>query len=289
MAAEVLCWEKYFSRTPYYAGKICPPSTSLKSYILQVAKSIVLRQSTFLRDPIWKLVPWEDDPTSKSAIDYLVDIGTDVAECLSQIKIYDSSKSKSKQEIENSKLRAQAAMSLEELNAWWRQREEEHAQIVTVVASPRATGEPLFPTLLEYDMLWTAFAICTYDAIRILLLQLWNTLQLFPNSIQTTDQPVVLDMPNRTALLGITSDTKGLACEILRSLTYCYGKSGRFISTFSFLFIQDVAYGCFDRDSKEAKWVVEHRWAELANFNDIKDTNLLRRLLPSGQIKVRLG
>ena len=287
MAAEVLCWEKCFSTTPYYAGKKYPTLSSLKSYILQVAKSIVLRQSTFLRDPIWKLVPWEDDPTSKSSIDYLVDIGTDVAECFAQIKTYNSSKSK--QEIENSKLRAQAAMSLEELNAWWRQREEEHAQVVTVVASPRATGEPLFPTLLEYDMLWTAFAICTYNAIRILLLQLWNTLQLFPSSIQTTDQRVVLDMPNRTALLGITSDTKGLACEILRSLTYCYGKSGRFISTFSFLFIQDVAYGCFDRDSKEAKWVVEHRWAELANFNDIKDTNLLRRLLPSGQIKVGLS
>ena len=170
MAAEVLCWEKCFSRTPYYAGKKYPTLSSLKSYILQVAKSIVLRQSTFLRDPIWKLVPWEDDPTSKSSIDYLVDIGTDVAECFAQIKTYNSSKSK--QEIENSKLRAQAAMSLEELNAWWRQREEEHAQVVTVVASPRATGEPLFPTLLEYDMLWTAFAICTYNAIRILLLQL---------------------------------------------------------------------------------------------------------------------
>ena len=153
------------------------------------------------------------------------------------------------------------------------------------MTSHRATSAPLFPTLLEHDMLQTAFMVCTYDAIRILLLQLWHMLQLFPNSIQTTGQVIVLDMPNRMALLGITSDTKGLACEILRSLKYCYGKSRRFIGTFTFLFIQDEAYGCFDQGSKEAIWVAGHGWAELANFVDIEDANLLKRLLPRGQIK----
>jgi hypothetical protein len=283
MAAKVLCWEKHIPGAPYYAGKRYFISTSLTSDTVQVAKSIISRQRTFLCDPIWKTVPWEDDLTSKPAIEYLVDIGTDIGEYLAQVKTCDSSKSN--RELEYSQLRTQVATSLEELNAWWCQWEAEHTRPATEVTSHQATSEPLFPTLLEYDMSWTAFTVCTYDAIRILLLQLWHMLQLSPNSIQTTDQGVVLDMPNGTVLLGITSDTKGLACEILRSLKYCYGKSRRFISTFSFLFIQDVAYGCFDQGSKEARWVAAHGWAELTNFDDIEDANLLERQLPLGQIK----
>jgi hypothetical protein len=229
-------------------------------------------------------VPWEDEPTSKLAIDYLVDIGIDITEYLAQIKIYVSRES-SHEQLEFSQLRNQVATSLEELNAWWHQREAEHAQAATEVTSHQVISKPLFPTLLEYDTPWTAFTVCIYDAIRILLLQLWHMLQLFSNSFQSIDQGVVLDMPNRTALLGITSDTKGLASEILRSLTYCYRQSRRFISTFTFLFIQDVAYGCFDQNSQEAMWVARHGWAELANFDDIEHANLLKRLLPSGQIR----
>lgn len=243
------------------------------------------RQSTFLRDPIWKTVPWEDEPTSKSAIDYLVDIGTDIAEYLAQINASNNSKSLS-QELEYSQLRAQISMSLEELNTWWHQREAEHSLTATEMPSHMVICKPLFPTLLEYDMVSTAFMVCTYDAIRILLLQLWHMVQPFPNSVQSIgNNGVVLDMPNTTPLLGITSDTKGLACEILRSLTYCYRMSRRFISTFTFLFIQDVAYGCFDRDSKEALWVARHGWSELAGFDDVEHANLLKRLLPSGHIR----
>jgi hypothetical protein len=258
-------------------------STSFTSDILQVAKSIISRQGTFLRNQIWKTVPWEDNPASKSTIDYLIDIGTDIAEYVAQIKNYDNNKSD--QEFEYSQLRTQVAISLEELNAWWRQWEVDHAQPAIEVTSHQVTGEPLFPTLLEYDMPWTAFTVCNYNAMRILLLQLWHMLQPISGLTQTADQDVVLDMPNSTALLGITSNIKGLACEILRSLKYSYGKCRRFIFTSSFLFLQDTAYGCFDQDSQEAVWVARHGWAELANFDNIEDANLLKKLLPLGQIR----
>lgn len=228
-------------------------------------------------------MPWEDDPASKSAIDYLIDIGTDITEYISQINIYNSDKSD--QQLECFQLRTGVATSLKELNAWWLQWEAEHAQSAMEVTPHQTISEPLFPTHLQYDILWTAFTVCVYDAIRILLLQLWQNLQLFPEESQTAPEGAVLDMPNDTALLGVTSDIKGLGREILRSLKYCYGKSRRFISTFSFLFIQDVAYGCFNQDSKEALWIVEHGWAELASFDDIEDANLLQTLLPLGQIK----
>ena len=94
-----------------------------------------------------------------------------------------------------------------------------------------------------------------------------------------------LDMSNSTVLLGITSDTLGLACEILRSLNYCYRMSRSFTITFAFLFIQEVAYSCLDRGSIEAEWAAAHGWAELVDSHDIQDANLLLRLLPMGKIK----
>ena len=228
-------------------------------------------------------MPWEDNLSSKSAIDYLIDIGTDIAKHIAQIKKFENNNSD--QVFGYSQLRTQVATSLEELNTWWRHWEADHAQPATEVISQPVNGEPLFPTLLEYDMPWTAYTVCNYNAMRILLLQLWNMLQPIPGSSQTTSQGVVLDMPNPTALLGITSNIKGLACEILRSLKYSYRKSRRFIFTGSFLFIQDTAYGCFDEGSKEAVWVATHGWVELANFDSIEDANLLRRLLPLGRIR----
>lgn len=184
-----------------------------------------------------------------------------------------------------SQIKAQVATSLKELNTWWQQWETECAQSTKEVASSHATSEPLFPTLLEFDTMWTAYTVLIYDTMRILLLQLWHKLQLVPHLNQSTKQNIILDMPNGTALLGISSDMKGLACEILRTLTYCYGQSRRIGSTFSFLFIQDVAYGCLDPGSREALWLAEHGWAELANIPDIEDENLLKRFVGYGPTK----
>lgn len=284
MAAEALCWDKHIPRTSYYASK-CHLIREVQhlTCTIQVAKSIISRRTTFLRDPTWKSVPWEDDPASKSFMDYLVDVGADIAEYLARIKPYECNKST--HELEYSQIRIEVAASLGELNTWWCEWEAVHPHPAVEVISHPETRKPLFPTHLEYESLWTAFTVSVYDAMRILLLQLWHRLQhLPPNPTQATTQPVVLNTPNGTALLGITSDSQGLASEILRSLKYCYGKSRRFVSTFTFLFIQDVAYGCFERGSEEALWVAEHGWADLGSFPDIEDANLLKRLLPLRQI-----
>ena len=279
MATEVICREEHLSPAPCCASKRYFNSTSLMTDITQVAKSIITRQTTFLYDPIWKTAPWEEDPASKSAIDYLVDIGTDIADYISRIETCD--RRKSNQELEYAQLRTQLAAPLKESNTWWRQWEAEHAHPAIEVTSHQTFSESLFPTVLEYDTLWTSFTVYKLDAIRILLLQLWRMLQLRPGSSRTNDPGVILDVPNTTALLGITSDTKGLACEILRSLEYSYRTSRCFLYTFSFLFIQGVAYGCFDRDSEEAIWITRHGWADFAECDDIGDANLLKRRVPS--------
>lgn len=178
-------------------------------------------------------------------------------------------------------LKYQVAASLNELNTWWHYWEAEQTHHISEVRPHLDTSETIFHTLLEYDTLWTAFTVCYYNAMRVLLLQLWHMLEPYPGP------DVILDVSNGTVLLGITSDIKGLGCEILRSLKYCYGKFQRFIYTSSFLFIQDVAYGCFNKGSKEALWAARHGWAELGSLGNIEEANILRKLLPLGNLKAR--
>jgi hypothetical protein len=249
----------------------------------QIAKSIISGQSTFLYQSRWKTLPWEDDPGSKSAIDHLIDIGADIAEYVAQTKRHND-KSHG-QEPKRSRLTRQVAASLQELNCWWQQWGANRTQLATEVALEERNAEALFPTLLEYDLPWTAFAVCTYNAMRILLLQLSNTLQLGSCQAPAIHQSIILDLPNHTGLLGITSDTRGLAREILRSLTYSYRMSRRIIFSCGFFFIRDVAYGCFPRESREAAWVAGHGWAGPMDSKCIEDLNLLRMMPPLGRIK----
>ncbi|PVH74919.1 hypothetical protein DL98DRAFT_575375 [Cadophora sp. DSE1049] len=249
----------------------------LEHRIMLVGKSIISGTSTFLRDPIWKTVPWENDPTSKTPIDYLVDIGTDICEYNYNLKELNARLDN--QDAGYHDLATEVSRSIEKLNSWWHTWEIEHGNVAAETIPP--TMFTPFPTILEYNTPWDAFTICLYDVIRILLLQLWETLLPFSSS-----HPVILDEGNTTALLGITSDMKGPACEILRSLRYSYRMSRRFVYTVSFLVISDVAYGCFDRDSTEARWLVEHGWAELESSDDVADRNILKVVLPLGQIRI---
>ena len=239
-------------------------------------------QRTFLNQSVWKIVPWEDDIGTKLPMDYLVDIIADVANCLADVRTFHGVAQN--HDPYWAQLRVQVAICVKELNTWWCQWEANHSQAVRKAPSHPATNDQFLPTLLEYDTLRTAYEICFYNTVRILLLQLCKTFQLFPNQNPGTDSAIILDIPNPTILLGISSDSPGLAREILWSLKYCYGKSRRFVFMFSFLFIQEVAYGCFAKDSEEAEWFISQKWDGLLTVDDIEDANLLRRLLPEGKI-----
>jgi hypothetical protein len=192
-----------------------------------------------------------------------VDIGADIAECIAKIKAFnDTSATLQHCQVITaySTFKSQVASSIEELNMWWCHWEVNNAKCAREVA-PHLPDRTPFTTLLKFDSLWQAFTVSTYAAMRILLSQLWQYLALhtppsLPLDINFFMNPeeVFLDVPNTSPLLGITSSTQALASEILRTLSYCYGCTSRFITTVSFLFIQDVAYGCFSPESEEAKW-----------------------------------
>ena len=210
-----------------------------------------------------------------------MDIGADIAEHIFLLKSLQTSQNYD--ESQYSYIKTQVTATLEHLNSWWQEWEPEHRQSAWEVP----TRETLFSTLLEYDTLWTAFTVLVYDMMRILLLQLTRRLgSVLGDPSSQPSYQAIADIPKKTILLGISSDTQALAREILRSLTYCYEKSPQLVGTFSFLFIQDVAYGCFCPHSKEGQWIVDHGWAKSSRFSDAEDVNLLKRLLPLGQVRL---
>jgi hypothetical protein len=84
----------------------------------QIGKSIMSGTSIFLRDPLWKSVPWEDDPASKTPIDYLIDIGTDISEYNFILSGLDGCTDN--KQVEYLNLAAQVSRSIKDLNKWWR-------------------------------------------------------------------------------------------------------------------------------------------------------------------------
>lgn len=153
-----------------------------------------------------------------------------------------------------------------ELNCWWRRwillnpkvcREVKPNPKSTVTAD--ADG-PLFATVLQFTKLWDAYTLCSYDCARLFLLHLLRSLApAHEDFLKAGAYPdsVILDEPNNSPLLGITSDMTGLGHEIIRSFAYCYASSGGFMGSFVVVTVLDGAFGALMPGSREANWVLE--------------------------------
>jgi len=228
-------------------------SMFLEHRCILVSKAIITREKTFLSQPKWKTVPWEDDPQSKMPADYLIDILCDTAGILADVLQHGPAGSS-----ECSGHRREIEGLLDHLNDWWREWSSTHSQSCQAVSpDPSITitkdsAGLIFPTLLWYDSIWTAQTVCLYDTARIILLTMWEIL------LRGLNVPLEVPMPtepNDTPLLGISSDITGLAHEIIRSLEYCHEESWRFIGTFCVILPQDVAYSCLRPESREKKFL----------------------------------
>jgi hypothetical protein len=268
--------------------------SSSSSHSKQIWSAIVSGQRTFLGEKVWKDVPWQEDVTSKQPFDYLLDIIGDIANHLADLKALSKAPNTSKIE----RLHDDIYSSICDLDSWWRDWIKTNPRSCKeVVTDPGnnvisdANG-PLFATHLVYDKLWTAYITTTYNAARILLLQATKSVtRLLPVSARHPTQSNSLkDDPNTTPLLGISSDSRGLALEILRSMQYCSDQSGRFLGTFAAVFILDVAYSALERDSREAIWL----WGKGVKGKRLqegidKEGSTRIEIIPSCQVSFRIG
>jgi hypothetical protein len=173
-----------------------------------------------------------------------------------------------------------------DLNSWWSGWISQNSNSATVVMSDeklliirtRDAEGVLFPTILQFDNLSNAYTVILYDALRILLLQASEKL-LTLTPFDTQELIICHEqIPPNGPLLGLSSDVKALAREILRSMDYCYVQSGKFIGTYCILLSLDIANGCFDEDSREARWLSKNE-----TKNKGRDCSRLR-LLPQCQL-----
>jgi hypothetical protein len=234
-----------------------------------------------MAQPAWKFIPWELDPASKQPIDFLMDIMCDVANYRARLGKLSTSN-------EKYKLTEDVMSTLQELNDWWEDYAVEPASWCTEVEADAQNSAmqdddgPILKTLLHYKDVWAAHNICSYDATRILLLELLKALLPFEDFGK-----VSLDKVNTTPLLGRSSDTEALALEIIRSLDYTNSYYENFMGTFCVALVLDVAYKALEPDSRLRKWLWGGREAMQLEKNKSKSksaSELPLVMLPTCQI-----
>jgi hypothetical protein len=198
----------------------------------------------------WKSIPWEKDPKSKQPVDLLIDILCDITNYRAELKGLVTV-------TEKSELTKNILSTLKELNEWWEEwAVEPTSGCVEIEADAHNSvmqdcEGPILEKLLQYTDVWTAHIICSYDAARILLLELLGF--LVPS--ETSFGAFMLDKPNETPLLGISSDTNALALEIFRSLDYINTHYENFMGTFCVALVLDVAHKALKTNSRMRKWL----------------------------------
>jgi hypothetical protein len=212
---------------------------------------------------MWKTVPWENNPSSKEPMDYLIDILCDTASHLAEIN-----EPNGMHLWQIFELKRRVVASLEELNCWWKAWLQSNPTPCREVSpDPKDTTTKdasgfVFSTVLQYNDLWTPYSVCTYDATRILLLQILQRISQvedqasYPPNWNTSHEPSPQEEVNgKTPLLGLSSDIVGLSHEIFRSIEYLNRQAQQYMINMSGLFIFDVAYSALATDSREARWL----------------------------------
>jgi hypothetical protein len=228
-----------------------------------VLKAIFSGHGTFLSQPVWKTVPWENDPSSKEPSDYFVDILCDITVYNEEINTPGGLTGTRILDI-----KGRVFASLRDLNFWWKdwlQNNPEPCQEYPTkpenIFTKDASGI-VFSTLLQYSGLGTAYTVCTYNATRILLLKILQRIseaekQTFcPTSYNSVAESNLQEEPSnkQTPLLGISSDIEGLAHEIFRSIEYVNIQTQHFMTSFANFYLLDIAYSALDTRSREAEW-----------------------------------
>ncbi len=203
-----------------------------------------------------------DDPKSKRPIENLMDIICDMTTIYPELE-----KGADCQATSFSAVRSKVFQLFTDLNSWWSGWISQNSNSATVIAldakeiniRPRDSEGVLFPSILHFDNLWNAYTLILYDAVRILLLQASQKL-LALTPLNAEELIVFHDQiqPNGP-LLGLSSDVEALAREILRSMDYCYVQSGKFIGTYCILLSLEIAYSCFEDDSRAARWLSKNK------------------------------
>jgi hypothetical protein len=191
--------------------------------------AILNRKRTFLEQRIWKEVPWENSASSKTQLDYLIDILCDfpgLLEDADDAELVGALPEDNRTSWINIQHLCQEKLT--KLSEWRRGWESTFGQCryeVDISQSSDSSAEPsspLFPSVFNFTGIWRAYEFCVHNALRILLLRLSSRACIMAHGGTAS--------PRQTMATGSVENEAGveeLAIEICRSIDYFLKEHGQ--------------------------------------------------------------
>ncbi|MCJ1324414.1 hypothetical protein MMC10_001076 [Thelotrema lepadinum] len=260
----------------------------LENRILLVGNAMMSRKRTFLEERDWKDVPWEDAPENKDPYDHLIDIACDIPGMLEDID-HLAQQPQDLDDLDNEGLFLdlvnRSERAFDELDAWWRSWAT--ANLHSCVERPPDADSkisydengPVFDSVLHFESYWACYIMIFHNALRILLLSVWEQTSILPYSKQYLVRTPI-DETNPLPLLGISQNKEGLALEIFRCIEFCEYQTRRFMGNSCVLFPIFYAQQALDPVSREGQWLLSLPQRRLESFKTF-DSAMLTEGLPS--------
>ena len=240
------------------------------------------RQRTFLGQDAWKAVPWEDDPSAKRSIDFLVDLMTDVPELL---ELTSSKPGQPKDRVQpqgKTELLIRISTLLEKLDAWrfsWERiypysyfvasasnnadghectnslatdKSDANVSSSQPASSTSLLADSPFPASFQFSGLWRAYELCLHNGIRIIALELYIHLIRLHSQAEASHSRHSNRQPD---LIALDCQIRALATDICRSMYYLCIEAQDPLHTVLVIFAARIAYNSLDRGSQESIWL----------------------------------
>ncbi|KAK0763429.1 hypothetical protein N5P37_002806 [Trichoderma harzianum] len=224
---------------------------------------LVRNQRCFLEEDAWKVVPWANDPTSKTTMDCLVDIFCHLPGVVEDMKALKASTGATEElSVSYIILGFQIKALVARLISWRIKWEEDHSNtyfnvgwdILQQLGVAYLDSYP-FPTAIFFSEPIRVTELCMYDALLILLQQLWKQLPDYVGLTSPFDevnscwpQPSIFLAPGN----GSAEEVVGEICKLVYSQFLSHpGKGG----ALHVMFPLQVAQRSISSESLEAQWL----------------------------------
>ncbi|UKZ78726.1 hypothetical protein TrVFT333_006472 [Trichoderma virens FT-333] len=224
---------------------------------------LVRNQRCFLEEDTWKVVPWANDPTSKTTTDCLLDIFCHLPGVVEDMKALKASTGATEElSVSYVILGLQIKALLGKLIGWRITWEEDYSNtyfnvgwdILKQLGVAYLDSYP-FPTAIFFSEPVRVTELCMYNALLVLLQQLWKQLPdyigltyPFDEGNSSWPQPSIFLAPGN----GSTEEVVGEICKLVYYQFLSHpGKSG----ALQIMFPLQVAQRTISSKSLEAQWL----------------------------------
>ncbi|KAK4696615.1 hypothetical protein P7C71_g1331, partial [Lecanoromycetidae sp. Uapishka_2] len=232
----------------------------IESRMTLICNGIYICQRTFMEEQQWKDGPWENDPSSKSHLDCLVDVLADIPGFLERVLYNDPSSGGLilNVQAENEALQVQLLGLLHNLatlhNTWKTKSPNASREIKNLNrALPpelEATNSPYppFECVFYFENMMLAYQFIIFNSVLILALELLLSV-CGPQVVNSVLVNIFPDIPN--------CSIQSLATHICQTAEYLYLNIHHSRGYIVFTFPATIAYMVLDKESPAARYLYD--------------------------------